>query len=567
MKNITINKHSKSHKKALGAYYTPINLSKVICEWALRKPSDYVLEPSFGGCGFLEASVERLKGLGSIDAVSQLFGVDIDPTAFNFLSEKIGKYTNINKHFLYKDFLQVSTADFKPIEFDVVLGNPPYVSLHNMSKVQKESCFELLKKSEFARSTIGRNASLWAFFILHSLSFIKDGGRCAWVLPSSLLHADYAKSVLKVFSNHFSTLKVVKLNERFFQKEDADEVSVILFADGFTREKKQAANIGYSSVHGADELELLCKDISLNSVISDNYKSTLISTNTLLEFEKIITSEVSVSLGSLCKIVIGMVTGDNNSFIIDQNTVKANNLQNEDLKPVVGRFSLLTGLIHTKARHKRAQKENHKAYLVSPCDISLKNTSIRKYLAKVPKINRKNNRTFAKRPLWYYPDDSRYPDAFLTYMIHKSPRMVINISKINCTNSIHRVFFHDSITLHERKAVAISMLSSFSQLSAEIEGRAYGSGVLKLEPSAAKKIKILLTPDLVSNFNSHSVFLDKMISTGLFEEAQRFIDQLIIESLNIPPKTMKLFSSAVETLREERYMGLNKTKIERNESL
>lgn len=567
MKSIIINKHSRSHKKALGAYYTPINLSKVLCEWALRKPSDYVLEPSFGGCGFLEASVERLKGLGSKDAVSQLFGVDIDPTAFDFLSEKIGKYTNVNEHFLYKDFLQTSTLDFKSIEFDVVLGNPPYVSLHNMSKVQKESCFELLKKSEFAKGTIGRNASLWAFFILHSLSFIKDGGRCVWVLPSSLLHADYANAVLKVFSYHFSTIKVIKLNERFFQKEDADEVSVILFADEFTKEKKQAANIGFTSVYGANELDSLCKDVSLNSVISDNYKSTLISKNALLEFKKLTTSEVSVSLGSLCKIVIGMVTGDNKSFVVDQSTVKMHNLQKEDLKPVIGRFSLLSGLIHTKARHEKAQKENYKAYLVSPYDISLKNTSIRKYLAKVPKINRRNNRTFAKRSLWYYPDDSRYPDAFLTYMIHKSPRMVINISKINCTNSIHRVFFHDGVTMYERKAIAISMLSSFSQLSAEIEGRAYGSGVLKLEPSAAKKIKVLLSPDLIVIFNSHSVFLDKMISKGLFEEAQNFVDQLIVESLNISSKTMKLFSSAVERLREERYMGLNKTGIKRNESL
>lgn len=558
-------RHSKPHKKALGAYYTPINLSKILCEWAVRQPSDYVLEPSFGGCGFLEASVERLSKLGNINSVTQLYGADIDPTAFDFLSEKLGDFESLHQQFLYKDFIQVPTNEFHPIIFDAVIGNPPYVSLHNMSKEQKESCFELLKNSEFAKGTIGRNASLWAFFLLHSLSFIKCGGRCAWILPSSLLHADYATAVLNVFRKHFSNIKIIKLNQRFFQSDDADEISVILFADGFSKTQHKLTNIGFCTVKGENELQILCQDISLKKVINTDYKSSLLKKKILTEYNRLCSSSSANTLGDFSKIVIGMVTGDNKTFIIDKKMVTDYSLQEEDLKPVVGRFSILSGLIHTKSRHKTAQDKNQKVFLVCPDNLLTKETAIRKYLSLVPKENRKNNRTFAKREKWYYPDDTRYPDAYLTYMIHKLPRMVINMSKINCTNSIHRVFFNKDVLMRKRKAIAISMLSSFSQLSAELEGRAYGSGVLKLEPSAAKKIQILLTPELETALNSQASFLDKLISQGLIEEAQSLVDQLIVKLLNIPPQTMLLFSSAVVQLREERYRGLNKAGIIREE--
>lgn len=558
-----MNKHSRTHKKALGAYYTPLNLSKVLCEWALRTSNDKILEPSFGGCGFLEASIERLLALGCKGAELQLFGADIDPAAFDFLSKKIKSYEGINDHFLYKDFLKVSPDDFRAIKFDIVLGNPPYVSMHNMTEEQKKNCFELLKNTNFADDTIGRNASLWAFFLLHSLSFIKKGGRSAWVLPSSLLHADYANAVLNIFSQHFSLVKVVKLNERFFQEEEADEISVILFADGFVKERKPPTAIGFTSIYGLKELEELCRDLTLSSIISTNYKSTVISEDASLAFNRIKATDASVPLGSISKVVIGMVTGDNKTFIIDKNTVQKNGIKDEDLKPVVGRFSMLQGLIHTEARHKKAQNENQKAYLVCPENIILRNTNIRKYLSRVSKKDRQNNKTFHKRAEWYYPDDRRYPDAFLTYMIHRMPRLVINLAKITCTNSIHRVFFNNGITLRKRKAIAISMLSSFSQLSAEMEGRAYGSGVLKLEPSAAKKIQILITPELEVVFTENAAVIEKLISQNLFDDAQKIIDELISKTLEIPNHTMNLFSVAVEQLREERYSGLNKNKIYR----
>ena len=90
------------------------------------------------------------------------------------------------------------------------------------------------------------------------------------------------------------------------------------------------------------------------------------------------------------------------------------------------------------------------------------------------------------------------------------------------TNTIHRIYFHGKIPLSRRRLIAISMLSTFSQLSAEIEGRSYGSGVLKHELREAGRIQLLL-PDEVPVERIAKVFrrIDALLHARKRAEAQR----------------------------------------------
>ncbi|TOM80467.1 SAM-dependent methyltransferase, partial [Vibrio parahaemolyticus] len=217
----------------MGAYYTPAALSQVLADWAILQADQDILEPSFGGCGFFESSIARLHELGCSTPEKQLYGVDIDEHAFEILNKKFSKSVDVNQRFILKDFIQVKPIEFSVHKFDVILGNPPYVSMHNMTDEQRLSCDNVLRNSPFSKHTMGRNASLWAFFLLHSLEFLKEGGRVAWVLPSSLLHADYAEKLVQIHQRHFEKIKVLKLAERFFKEEGAQETSIILLAQGF----------------------------------------------------------------------------------------------------------------------------------------------------------------------------------------------------------------------------------------------------------------------------------------------------------------------------------------------
>jgi hypothetical protein len=79
-------------KRKLGIFYTPVRVTEILCKWAIRNSDDIIFEPSFGGCGFLESSHQRLLTLQSKSPIKQLFGCDIDTNAFS--KYLIPKYEN-----------------------------------------------------------------------------------------------------------------------------------------------------------------------------------------------------------------------------------------------------------------------------------------------------------------------------------------------------------------------------------------------------------------------------------------------------------------------------------------
>lgn len=564
-----MNPHSRLKKRELGAYYTPPELSKVLVDWAITKPTCNILEPSFGGCGFFDSCVKRLSELGCTKPIENLFGVDIDKSAFDILNKKFDASLSTKNRFLHNDFIMVNPEDFSVDKFDVVIGNPPYVSMHNMKPAQRQSCEKVLRYSKFAVSTIGRNASLWAFFILHSLSFLCEGGKVAWVLPSSLMHADYAKKVIDIYKSHFESIKIIKLAERFFRAEGAQEVSVILLAEGFHDTISSNCDALICSVDTLDELHsAIYEKATLNNVDINNYKLFILNEyirNTYLDLSN---SQYSKQLHHYFDIKIGLVTGANKFFIVDKKTINEYSIPHSVLKPIIGRFNSLIGLKHTKHRQDKIQANGHKAYLVnpSPAQMYVVNSPVKRYLDNITQEEIKKNRTFEKRKNWFEPDsgiDAIIPDAFMSYMTHLGPRLVINQAGVNCTNSIHKVIFHDkSVSLKLKVAISVSLLSSYSQLSSEIEGRSYGSGVLKIEPTAGKRIRILLSESIIEPLCSLVPLIEKKLEDGDYRGIAELVDKILITSGILTYEQCKRLSDGVVLLRNERYNGAKNMLIE-----
>ena len=86
-------------RKARGAFFTPLALSDYICRWAVRAPTDHILEPSCGEAAFLTAAAHRLDELGvPRDGHPHLFGVELhehSAAAARALMEQAGRSTEI----------------------------------------------------------------------------------------------------------------------------------------------------------------------------------------------------------------------------------------------------------------------------------------------------------------------------------------------------------------------------------------------------------------------------------------------------------------------------------------
>ena len=245
----------RAERKRLGAFYTPESLSRVLTDWAVRSASDRVLEPSFGCCGFLAAAQRRLRVLGCKKPNTRIFGCDIDDKAFVFLDKVLGSQQGCN-NFMKKDFLDLQPKHTWPMQFDAVIGNPPYIPYQSILESRRNNFTHHWTNIGIA---LGKRASLWAYFVLHATSFMTRGGRMAWVLPGSFLQADYAIAVRDYIENIFERILCVRMKQRFFKHEGTEEETVIVFADNYT-DASQSRKMYFSEAETIDALEKILSD-------------------------------------------------------------------------------------------------------------------------------------------------------------------------------------------------------------------------------------------------------------------------------------------------------------------
>lgn len=382
------------------------------------------------------------------------------------------------------------------------------------------------------------------------------------MLPSSLLHADYAKRLLKIHQSHFRSVKVLKLAERFFKEEGARETSVILIAENFSLEPIEDSHFSVASVDNVIELKQAIESkLQITKLGVEGYKLEIVNQDIRKTYFELLCSENSKPISYFADIKIGMVTGANKYFIVDRNTVEKFGLPEDVLKPAIGKFSFFSGITHDMKKHKKLQREGYRAYLVCPTEEHMQDPDnpVLNYLSQINQHDRDKNRTFAKRPHWFAPGygiDGVVADCFLSYMIHYGPRMVVNKAKINCTNSIHKVIFRDKTPALVKQAFAMTLLSSYSQFSAEIEGRVYSSGVLKIEPSAGKNIKVLFTTDCVEDLVAIKVEVEKELQSENYNRATELVDSVLIKHNLITKEQCNNLKVGAQTLRRERYKGV-----------
>jgi hypothetical protein len=519
--------HPISHRRSIGAFYTPFTVSTALSKWGIRTKSDRILEPCFGGCTFLEAAIERFKAFGHTRTEKNLFGCDLDPLAFQYLRTKIANDALMNNFFL-QDFMSFAPHSSDQREqFDLVIGNPPYIRHGKFGSQQRET---LEAWRNLYGININRRASLWAYFVMHSLNFLKHGGRVAWVLPGSFLHADYAASIREALSSKFKRILAITIAERLFVSEGTEETTVVLLAEGYGL-PPQANFISTICVDSlADFVQFLDSGCQLADLSERVYTGHgMVPQDAATTHFALSQHDSIVNFGDIANLSIGLVVGDTKFFVKSKADWKKEKIDRQHLRYILPRSQWVSG-IELTIDDATFQINSNVPCLALNSPSNPRAETLLRYLNSYDISKRKGNATFGKREPWYQFFDNKIPDAFFVFMTSLGPRVVLNSTPYSATNSVYRVFFKEGITLKQRKLAAISIHSTFSQLSAEIEGYARGSGALKLEPSTAQKIRIAM-PAHLSDEAVNKVFflLNTALREKLWDQARKIADEFLFE--------------------------------------
>jgi hypothetical protein len=343
------------------------------------------------------------------------------------------------------------------------------------------------------------------------------------------------------------------LGERIFLSEGTKERTVVLLCeDRQENETEGSIEIGYAADLDslASVIERWSRRLWQGTSFEVSPNLALMDGESLKSYNELV-SKSSKALGEFCKIRIGLVTGANRFFVLNSDQVEAEGIPVEALSPVIAKFSDSSGLRLTKQDLNRMKRSGKRCLLIDPSQVRKINGNLKKYLDKFPVDQRERNVTFKKRQFWHSANDFLVPDAFLSYMHRSGPGILINTAGLNCTNTIHRVFFKKQVNRIVRQAIAISIHSTFTQLSAEIEGRSYGGGLLKHEPSEAHRIKLILPGLTKKTVEKTFARIDSLVRLGRLDKARKEADRFVLNDCNTSQRSGHV-STLESALREAR---------------
>lgn len=541
---------SAARQKRLGAFYTPEPIARELITWAVREPSDTVLDPSFGSLVFLEAAKLRLAALGAGRAQSggQLYGIEVDDRAFAAAAAHFWSHETSPK-LVHDDFLSLRPGEHVPA-VDVVVGNPPYLRYQGFNE---HNAFFSGLATAAASVSLTRLASSWAPFVVHAVRFVAAGGRLAHVLPGQLLHAQYARPVTEFLCREFARVAVIAFEERVFPS--AQEEVVLLCAEG---RGEGPARMEFISVHKVDELNverLLRRSPSRPRCAGEQrgkLLAELLPPRTRRIYDDAEQAAEVARLGNLAQVDIGTVTGANAFFLLSEEA--AAEFDPTLFTPAISKAVHIAGARLTRRDYRSLLRGGApcRMLLITPETAPDALETVMGYVRDGEAVELHKRNKCRNRSPWWELKLSRQPipDLFLTYCAHRHPRLVLNDARVMHTNTVHGVVMRGP---QRPRTLAVGFYNSLTMLSAELLARSYGGGVLKLEPTEAEALLIPPLEGLASRRDLLST-VDGFIRARNLESALDAVDAIVLRrGLGLGDPEIAALRRGAERLRSRRY--------------
>ncbi len=196
-------------RRSGGVHYTPPRVAGPVLDLALAAAArlpNRVCDPSCGGGAFLLSVADRLvaEGVPAAEVVrDRLVGVEIDPAAVAVARRALSGWADQHGARVAPDQVRVHQGDAlsvavgrwpdrPPDGFDLVIGNPPFLS-QLARRTARSSARRALVADRFGQ--LGAYTDDAGLFLLVATELVAPGGVAAMVQPQSLLSARDAAGV------------------------------------------------------------------------------------------------------------------------------------------------------------------------------------------------------------------------------------------------------------------------------------------------------------------------------------------------------------------------------------
>jgi len=474
----------ESEQKLRGGFYTDHAIASFLARWIKASKPKSILEPSCGDGSFLDA-IEAQR----ITSIKQVTACELNEEE----AEKAAKRTKLPVRVFNTDFLRwfLFRAQGKEV-FDAVVGNPPFIRYQYLPEEQ-----QLLAEKIFSqlRLPFTKHTNAWVPFVLASIKLLRAGGRLAMVVPSEIFHIPHAQSLRCYLAEQCSKILIFDPEEIWF--DDTLQGTVLLLAEKKSAVSNKGKGVAVVPVKNRQMLQGDPEDYFQNAsytngdTIKGKWMPVFLSHQERALLSQLKSKDDVKTFSDIASVDVGIVTGANKFFLVPDNVVDEFDLH-QWAHPMFGRSDHVRGLVYSKKDHKSNKDTGLPANFLWFQEEQLEALprNVRSYL-EIGLSQKLNTRYKCRvRKPWYKVPSVYATPISMLKRAHHYPRLVLNSAEAYTTDTAYRI---RPLGVIKPEALVLNFVNSLTCLSAEMEGRHYGGGVLELVPSEIERLIVPLS--------------------------------------------------------------------------
>ncbi|MDO9214270.1 MAG: Eco57I restriction-modification methylase domain-containing protein [Methylococcales bacterium] len=477
---------TKEQRNILGQFSTPITFANDILQYAAKIMPKHekirFLDPAIGTGAFFSA----LNNVIPSTHIEAATGYEVDE-----------HYGNPSRELWSKSILNYQLADFTKVtppvnenqKFNLIICNPPYVRHHYINGQKERLQLEALNAANMKLSGL---SGLYCYFMALSHRWMTSEGIAGWLIPSEFMDVNYGQAVKNYLLNEVSLLQIHRFDPKDVQFDDALVSSAIVWF----QKKKPDANHKIKFTYGGTINHPSHEKEVTTEVLANEKKWTRFPLNN----ERGISTIPRLSDFFLVK--RGIATGDNKYFILTKSSIEEKRFPLSQFKPILPSPRYLSET-EVKTDNLGYPLIENKLFVLD-CKLQLNEVErlypeLYEYIQEGVKSGVSDRYLCKNRKIWYAQENRIESPFYCTYIGRsdkegKKPfRFILNHSKAIVANSYLILYPKPelmAVIAHypEMTEIFFEALNNTTERAMLDEGRVYGGGMHKLEPSELANI-------------------------------------------------------------------------------
>lgn len=476
-------KKDSSEQKLRGAYYTPLQLANAMVNLCVSEDIHTVLEPSCGDGVFLDS----LRQLNLIEQIGTVDAVEIEPDEAEKVQRNYRNHQNV--HVLNEDFFEFYSRRVNAqTQYDLILGNPPYIRYQYLTETQRELQSNILTAHGMKANKL---INAWVAFLVACVQLLSENGRIAFVVPAEILQVAYAEDLRLFLSEHLAKITLITFEQLVFPNIEQE---VVVFIGEKGSVEKGIRIIEMNDLSGFEKLDLQQNGFQKIQHVREKWTRYFTTAEEMELIQTIHTDGRFAKFSDYGLINIGITTGNNGYFSVSEKVCDKYALGNVTL-PLIGRSSHAHGIFFTGEDWEKNKATGKRARLIKFPDSPIENypDQHKAYIAWGEASGENKGYKCSIRDRWYIVPSVWIPDAFFLRRNNLYPKFVLNCCNAVSTDTMHRMKFNPNV---KPENVLLAYYNSVSFAFTEICGRSYGGGVLEILPGEMGNIMIPKLDDI-----------------------------------------------------------------------